>query len=615
MVKAKKWLGVFLIVFTCMSMMLNSVPARAKLQAKVNPKLIIVSQPKPEYNTGDRVIVKFNSPNYMGIVQYRAFLWNCDTGKVEQEIYKDYYRSGYFYKPVCVGKSIFTIDVLYPQKPGNYYLALYVKPNGAKTFTSYAYTSKFTVKEKVADEKIYSLVIDQPNQIYGSADVNNKINIDGNVYIIARNAKLRNANVKGKIIIDSGIDSNAYLENVTAADIQVMSGGEKNIRGANLKSNNFKFDLLIAAAENSIDFNNVQSKTLTLSQNNKALIIISGNTNIEKTIVYTSATLENKDSSFGNVEILGRKDRIANMILKGKFDNILVKNAASISVDKDSEVSKLDLSLENMNECVKLEGSFKEVSVNKEGKLDLGGNTAIETMRVNANVEINTQKTSKVNKVENKNYTVKVIGEGKNNIKIDTNTNTNDNTNTGNHNNGGGTYTPPQPPARVSVTGVKLSVNIKELRIGDEFRLKVTIEPANASNKEVFWTSSDPEVVRVEDGLLTALKEGTAVITAITEDGGHKATANITVKAADTSSLGCEYKVEDNKITITVKNSVDDEATICIYDENNNLKYVDQMELKDGIPAVFESILNDGEYRAVITSVEEGAKEILFVIK
>jgi uncharacterized protein YjdB len=83
-----------------------------------------------------------------------------------------------------------------------------------------------------------------------------------------------------------------------------------------------------------------------------------------------------------------------------------------------------------------------------------------------------------------------------------------------------------------SVTGVKLDITSKELTEGESFTLKATVEPDNATDKSVTWSSSANDVASVDqNGKVTALKAGTATITVTTKDGSKKATCAITVKA------------------------------------------------------------------------------------
>ena len=59
--------------------------------------------------------------------------------------------------------------------------------------------------------------------------------------------------------------------------------------------------------------------------------------------------------------------------------------------------------------------------------------------------------------------------------------------------------------------------------------LVATVAPADATNKEVTWSSSDETVATVANGVVTTLKPGTATITVKTVDGGFTATCVITV--------------------------------------------------------------------------------------
>ncbi len=62
-------------------------------------------------------------------------------------------------------------------------------------------------------------------------------------------------------------------------------------------------------------------------------------------------------------------------------------------------------------------------------------------------------------------------------------------------------------------------------------------DPVDTTDQEVQWSSSDPKRVSVSrNGVITALAEGTAVITAVSEDGGFS--ASVTVRVTGTSALG-----------------------------------------------------------------------------
>ena len=79
------------------------------------------------------------------------------------------------------------------------------------------------------------------------------------------------------------------------------------------------------------------------------------------------------------------------------------------------------------------------------------------------------------------------------------------------------------------VTGVSLDRTSVELSEGDEIFLNATIYPADATNQNLSWSSTDPSVASVSDGVVTANSSGTALITVTTEDGGMTASCEITV--------------------------------------------------------------------------------------
>ena len=86
----------------------------------------------------------------------------------------------------------------------------------------------------------------------------------------------------------------------------------------------------------------------------------------------------------------------------------------------------------------------------------------------------------------------------------------------------------------VPVTSVTLNHNQASLyynRTPNTLTLTATVAPDNATNKAVNWTSSDSTVAAVDqNGVVTALARGTAVITATTADGsGVSATCTVTV--------------------------------------------------------------------------------------
>lgn len=81
------------------------------------------------------------------------------------------------------------------------------------------------------------------------------------------------------------------------------------------------------------------------------------------------------------------------------------------------------------------------------------------------------------------------------------------------------------------VTGVTLDKDSASLRIGEEtLQLNAVVEPSDASDKSLLWTSSELGVASVsETGLVTPLAPGETVITVTTVDGEFSATCTVTV--------------------------------------------------------------------------------------
>lgn len=79
-------------------------------------------------------------------------------------------------------------------------------------------------------------------------------------------------------------------------------------------------------------------------------------------------------------------------------------------------------------------------------------------------------------------------------------------------------------PKVTSVTLDKVELALVE---GDEYTLTATVLPDNAADKTVTWSTSSAEIVTVEEGKVTAVKEGEATITA--KAGEIEATCKVTV--------------------------------------------------------------------------------------
>lgn len=82
----------------------------------------------------------------------------------------------------------------------------------------------------------------------------------------------------------------------------------------------------------------------------------------------------------------------------------------------------------------------------------------------------------------------------------------------------------------IPVEGIITDIGAIRMMPGATHTVIATVFPANATNKNVVWASSNSSVVTVEDGVLTAGVEGTATVTATTEDGEFVARVYIEVR-------------------------------------------------------------------------------------
>ena len=119
------------------------------------------------------------------------------------------------------------------------------------------------------------------------------------------------------------------------------------------------------------------------------------------------------------------------------------------------------------------------------------------------------------------------------------------------------------------VTDVTLNETEKTIYKGQELVLEATYEPIyTTGDTEVVWTSSDEEVATVEDGVVTALKEGTTTITA--EVDGVKATCEITVEEIPLDGIVIEEQdvslnvgeEKDLHVLFNPENTTDDKTVV-----------------------------------------------------
>lgn len=99
------------------------------------------------------------------------------------------------------------------------------------------------------------------------------------------------------------------------------------------------------------------------------------------------------------------------------------------------------------------------------------------------------------------------------------------------------TVTVTRPVVDIEVEGIILNKTELSMDVSNSETLVATVAPENATDKTIIWISSDTSVATVSDGVVTALRNGTATITATTSNG-KSATCTVTVQTPITSVSG-----------------------------------------------------------------------------
>ena len=147
----------------------------------------------------------------------------------------------------------------------------------------------------------------------------------------------------------------------------------------------------------------------------------------------------------------------------------------------------------------------------------------------------------------------------------------------------------PKPePEEIKVESIALNIQDITLEVGKIATLQATITPDNATNKNVTWSSDNTDVATVNNGVVTAVGEGTANITVTTQDGNKTATCRVTViKEVEEIISTISYNITEltnknviasitfNKNDVTITNN--EGSNQYIFDKNGEFtfEYVD----------------------------------------
>ena len=135
-----------------------------------------------------------------------------------------------------------------------------------------------------------------------------------------------------------------------------------------------------------------------------------------------------------------------------------------------------------------------------------------------------------------------------------------------------------------SVTGVSLNKTNTTLPVGSSETLTATVTPANATNKDVTWKTSDTSVATVTNGTVTAVAPGTATITVTTTEDSKTATCTVTVTQPTTG-------VTLNKVNTTIPIGSTETLTATVYPPNATDKSVTWTTSNAAVATVADGIV------------------------
>lgn len=314
-------------------------------------------------------------------------------------------------------------------------------------------------------------------------------NANGDVIINTPNVTLKDMEIKGNLIISEGVGE-----------------GEVTLDNIKIKGNT----IVKGGGENSIYFNNVtvDGALIVNKVGGNLRIVVTGTSNVSVAILESGAILITKDIIGGGIEKVVIPANIVdaqNIVLQGIF-NIVENNATNLNLKATGKIERLIL-----NEKTTLTGG---ATVNNVTTAPLADSV------ING----------------------KSISGGQSNMPISDNKN---NTSSGGSSGSGDT--------NIKITGVTLNKTNITLQVGAKETLIAKISPANATNKNVTWTSDKPLIATVTGGAISAVATGTAIITVTTEDGGMFATCNVLVKEPQTL-IEAKKSVESAIVSLSVSN-------------------------------------------------------------
>lgn len=137
-----------------------------------------------------------------------------------------------------------------------------------------------------------------------------------------------------------------------------------------------------------------------------------------------------------------------------------------------------------------------------------------------------------------------------------------------------------QPTPDVKVSEINISGN-ETMLVGESQTLTYEVLPADATNKEVEWSSSADAVATVDNAVVTALTAGTVTITAKAKDGDVTGTITITVEAVEEKLTAENAKEKLQKLYADYKAAKKASVKVSLVNGENTLETKLSFEIVD----------------------------------
>lgn len=141
----------------------------------------------------------------------------------------------------------------------------------------------------------------------------------------------------------------------------------------------------------------------------------------------------------------------------------------------------------------------------------------------------------------------------------------------------------PEPPVVVEPTSIRLDTDYVELEIGEDTLVTATVEPADATYKDVEWSVEDDTIASVKDGVIVGESVGTTVVTAKCKE----LSATVEVKVNENSRPLVEPTgITLSKDVVEIEVGGEDTVTATVEPEDSDFKNIKWSVEDDTIASV-----------------------------